>query len=457
MPTPDSFRLSVLCRLSFLLATGRLLPHRRPPAAAKPDPRPTGLYLAVFSDPHYFDPQLLVRPGKAFNDYLKKDRKLIAQSHHLTRAVVEAIKASPARLVLVPGDLTKDGEKSSHHRLAALLGELKAAGKTVLVINGNHDINNPGAVRYLGRRSEPVKSITPEEFREIYADFGYAAAMDADPHSLSYLAEPLPGLCVIAMDSCRYRPRASVGGALAAPTLDWIAGQVSAARQQGKLVLGLMHHGLLEHFPGQSRFFPEYVIENADPAAARLAASGLAAVFTGHFHAQDIVQKQLGGKVIYDIQTGSLVTYPVPWRLVQITPDRRLVITSRTVQPADWSGSGRDFSTYARDYLVKGLRDLIPRLLTGYLVQQGVKKKKAARLTRTVLAQPLVGNLTVCDVLIAAIVRHYQGDETLSVDLLPSIQQLAASPQPGPQLIGRLLLSLSLDPAPADNHAELQL
>ncbi|MGQ9557935.1 MAG: hypothetical protein ACUVTU_08255 [Desulfurispora sp.] len=33
---------------------------------------------------------------------------------------MEAIKASPARIVLVPGDLARDGEKSSHRSVILL-------------------------------------------------------------------------------------------------------------------------------------------------------------------------------------------------------------------------------------------------------------------------------------------------------------------------------------------------
>ncbi|WP_018086845.1 hypothetical protein [Desulfurispora thermophila] len=74
MPTPDYSRLSEFCCLSLLLSAGGLRPLHRLPARVNQNARNSGLYLAIFSDLHFFDPDLLVRPGKAFNDYLKKDR-----------------------------------------------------------------------------------------------------------------------------------------------------------------------------------------------------------------------------------------------------------------------------------------------------------------------------------------------------------------------------------------------
>ncbi len=57
--------------------------------------------------------------------------------------------------------------------------------------------------------------------------------------------------------------------------LNWIKQQTQEAAVQGKKVLGMMHHGLLEHFTVQRLFFPEYVIENGDRIAEELAEAGM--------------------------------------------------------------------------------------------------------------------------------------------------------------------------------------
>lgn len=79
---------------------------------------------------HYFDPSLLIHDGSAFQTYIANDRKMIKESYEITSALVsELIKEQPD-IILIPGDLTKDGEKSSHVKLAALLDSLQMNGKT---------------------------------------------------------------------------------------------------------------------------------------------------------------------------------------------------------------------------------------------------------------------------------------------------------------------------------------
>src|SRR5664279_2565676 len=63
--------------------------------------------LLVFSDPHYFDPSLGTT-GSAFETYLASDRKLIAESDAIMRAMVGLVATENPQVVLVSGDLTKD-------------------------------------------------------------------------------------------------------------------------------------------------------------------------------------------------------------------------------------------------------------------------------------------------------------------------------------------------------------
>ena len=73
--------------------------------------------FVVLSDPHFFDPTLGTS-GAAFLDYLDKDRKLLAESEELLDAAIKAIEPIHAEFVIISGDLTKDGEKHNHQKLA---------------------------------------------------------------------------------------------------------------------------------------------------------------------------------------------------------------------------------------------------------------------------------------------------------------------------------------------------
>ena len=153
--------------------------------------------FVVVSDIHYMDPDLW-GDGEAIQAYLRGDRKLLRESPEIMEEAMRLVAGSPGELVLVPGDLTKDGELSSHLKVAEYLRGLELSGKQVFVVCGNHDILNPEAYRYRGDEEIPVDSVSPEEFASIYSELGYGEALERDPASLSYVAEPIPGLWLLA-------------------------------------------------------------------------------------------------------------------------------------------------------------------------------------------------------------------------------------------------------------------
>ena len=179
----------------------------------------------MFSDPHFYD-SALGTTGEAFEAYLNSDRKMLRESEAILNAAISGMKQDNIQFVLVSGDMTKDGELSGHTKIAAYLKDLEDSGIEVYVVPGNHDINNPDAVSYSGVTTAPVPKINPDDFVQIYGQFGFEQAIARDPNSLSYLVEPVAGLYILAMDSCRYRENVDtpiVGGRFSPETLDWIS------------------------------------------------------------------------------------------------------------------------------------------------------------------------------------------------------------------------------------------
>ena len=74
--------------------------------------------ILVMSDIHVMNPELLVKEGSAFNQYLASDRKLLAESKDIYYTMIDTILTRKPELVLIPGDLTKDGELLSHQMVA---------------------------------------------------------------------------------------------------------------------------------------------------------------------------------------------------------------------------------------------------------------------------------------------------------------------------------------------------
>lgn len=405
------------------------------------------LALATFSDAHYFAPSLLVNDGPAFQAYLAADRKLLVQSQAILDRMIAELKAAQPQIVLVPGDLTKDGELICHQAMTNYLGQLKAGGAKVFVIPGNHDINNPHAVSYDGTTTTPVPSVTPAQFATLYAGFGYGDALAHDPNSLSYVAEPVPGLWILAMDATHPERNTNgapfTGGYFDAPRLNWITNQLAAARSQGKFVLGMMHHGILEHYAGQKALFPEYVLDDYQTVSRVFAAYGMNVVFTGHYHAQDVVQASFNPGRLFDIETGSAVTFPCPYRLLSLETNGDLTITSHPISTINFDLGGVPFPTYASNYLYAGLSDLATYMLT-----------------HAPYNLPLANAQFLAPAMAEAFTSHYQGDEgtrPISAQTQGILGYLRSQPDPMSQLMANTLLALFNDPPPADNNLTLSL
>ena len=126
-------------------------------ACAAPEPTPQArvlpggipLTIVVATDLHFLDPAI-VREGEAFTAaYAYGDGKQLNYGSQLVDVfVAEMLEQRPAA-VLLTGDLTLNGERVSHLELARRLAALPQAGILVLVIPGNHDIQNafpPGII-----------------------------------------------------------------------------------------------------------------------------------------------------------------------------------------------------------------------------------------------------------------------------------------------------------------------
>jgi hypothetical protein len=404
--------------------------------------------LAVISDPHYFLPSLLINNGPAFQAYLAQDRKLLAESNALLLAAVSTIRASRPEICLIPGDLTKDGELLSHESVARILADsLLSAGVNVFVAPGNHDINNPEAFAYDGATTIPVDAVTPDQFEAMYEDCGYGAAIARDPASLTYIAEPENGLWILSIDACKYMNNLQhpiTGGAITQETLAWILEKLDYARARNIMVIGMMHHGLTEHFTGQTQImmgmFKDYVIDNWQWMRDTLAAHGLKTIFTGHYHAQDIVKRQTaGGDFVYDIETGSTISWPCPIRSVALSPARTISITTQLIDSIDYPTMGLPIQSYARQDLEQGLTGLITYILT---TQFGVPAAQAQMLA------PAIAK---------AFCAHYAGDETPGPMEIGLYTQLKMSPDPLTASMGSAIESLWTDLAPADNCLSVDL
>ena len=283
--------------------------------------------IAVITDTHVMAPDLLVNDGTAWQNKLSSDRKLLDYSQRIFDYLVDKFKSGADKpdLLLLTGDLTKDGELLSHQYVATRLNELIEAGVKVYVIPGNHDIDNSNAESYDGATTKKVSSITSEGFATLYANYGYSGTT-CDPNSLSYATEPVEGLVLIGIDSHT--------GALPSGTLSWVCQQAQKAYNEGKQVIAMMHHPLFPHILGADMYVSSATVSNYETVRNSLADAGVRVVLSGHFHTSDIAKdwNEELTKEIYDVNTGSTISYPCDYRVMTLSANMQtLEITTGSV------------------------------------------------------------------------------------------------------------------------------
>lgn len=265
------------------LAQGRSPGLRQPPHALRSR-------FAVISDLHVALPETMWdHPGR----------------FHLVEVAIPALEQILDRLeqlsldfVLLPGDLTQHGEPENHEWLADRLARLPFP---VYVIPGNHDFPP---------RSNYPRITTLPEFVRLYEKFGYD-----DPSRPYYCHEIQPGIVLIGLNSNQVAPDGrDIVGVIDEEQLAWL--DRTLAQLGDRFTIVMVHHNILEHLPGQatSRLGRRYILQNAAALRSRLVAAGVKLVFTGHLHIQDIAEAD----GLLDITTGSLVSYPHPFRIVTL-------------------------------------------------------------------------------------------------------------------------------------------
>ncbi len=263
--------------------------------------------FAVISDLHIGLPHTILNTSTRFH--------LIEVSIPLLELTLEHLQQEELDFLLLPGDLTQHGEPDNHAWLQQRLSQLPFP---VYVVPGNHDV--PTLL-------PDEQSIGLQDFPHYYQKFGYV-----NPQQLYYTCEPVPGLQLIALNSNKFDSSNQQLGCLDEQQLVWL--EQVLAQTQDKLVVVMLHHNVIEHVPGQTThpLGKRYMLANAPVLLNILKAGGVNLIFTGHLHVQDIAYQE----GIYEITTGSLVSYPHPYRILQLQTDeqgkRTLQIESHRVE-----------------------------------------------------------------------------------------------------------------------------
>ena len=331
--------------------------------------------MAIISDLHVMAPDLLVNEGAAFERYLNQDRKMLRESLEILDTLVADILEQKPQLVLVTGDLTKDGEQMSHQLVAGRLQRLVDAGIQVLVVPGNHDINNPDARVYDGDNTVPADTITRPDFAKIYHHMGYDEHSRRDPDTLSYCRDITDDLTILAIDACMdrlntfvsrgdARDHCKTSGNLEASSQQWLVDQATAATSAGRKVIAMMHHHLVPHFHMEDTLAAPYMVDGAGQLCQWLVQAGVHVIFTGHLHISDISQTNLREGTMVEVATAAAVGYPCQWRIATCnTAAGKMQLRSVTLNSLP---SDPDFAERAREVFKSCIPTMTHGVLTRY-------------------------------------------------------------------------------------------
>lgn len=309
---------------------------------------PAEVNFGVMSDLHYFARNSM---GPDINKFIEVC-KLDNSTSYLAQSVLECALASfkemadrgEIEFVLIPGDLTKNGEKAGHIELAARLRQFEQeTGIPVYLINGNHDVNNGSAAKFNGTEWVDDTPCTPEEFESIYNEFGYDEALSRyEPAAgeyeggLSYTANLGDGYRLIAIDGGRYSAdntdngtdEHETAGSMSPELLAWVKAETEKAIADGRTPIGLTHFNMVPHFDCEEDLFEAFVMKEWEKCADTLADAGMHYVFTGHVHMQDVASYVSdNGETITDIVTSTLLSYPNQFRTVSLETEASGKIT----------------------------------------------------------------------------------------------------------------------------------
>jgi 3',5'-cyclic AMP phosphodiesterase CpdA len=302
---------------------------------------PPSFRFGILSDPHIALPHTIWDHPSRFH--------LVEISIPALEVVLQKLEQLEIDFLLIPGDLTQHGEPENHDWFANRLAQLPYP---VCVIPGNHDVIE---------REATDRSIGLRDFPLYYQKFGYSHS-DHDSDQLCYCREVLPGVQVIGLNSNAFdaQGKQTYAGHLDDRQLAWL--QHKLPQVAGDQILVMIHHNVIEHLPNQSKtaLGRRYMLDNAADLLAVLQAFGVQLLFTGHLHIQDIAQYQ----EIYEITTGSLVSYPHPYRVLQCQPTDRgqqLQISSGRVRSVP---TVADLQTLSREWMGDRSFPFMLKLLT---------------------------------------------------------------------------------------------
>lgn len=290
--------------------------------------KPFNFYLVT--DTHYFENELGAE-GKAFREYMIREQYFIKESSAIIESTFDRIaEDKETDIVIIPGDLTKNGELESHKSFVKELDRLKERGKKIFVITAGHDYGDD-SFAFKNDERISVEGASFNTLQEMYKDFGYGDAIAFDEPTHSYVAEICDGVRMLAIccDS-ENQPK----GAMDDRHLSWAKEQLDKAKEDNCYVFAICHYPVIPPVPVFD-LVGDTKIKEWRKIASFLADNDVELILTGHMHIQSINEfySEKGNRLI-DVCTSCLVGSPAKYR--KITVDENSVLKVESIDVGDF-------------------------------------------------------------------------------------------------------------------------
>ena len=348
--------------LSIILTTAIILSSLLISASALVTEQTKETGFAVASDLHYNLPSEKLEKTNDDEIFWYANRRAALEDESgliIDEFLRQCAEDDSVEFILIPGDLADNGRTvwQEHYDVAEKLSAFeKETGKQVYVIPGNHD---------MGAADIDFKV---ENFREVYAEFGYNEALTQREDSASYTADLGDKYRLIALDS--NDPSKSTEDGLSAAEVMWVLEEAKKAKEDGRYPILMMHHNLLDHLPVQRLISRNFIVRFHYTTATLFADAGIKLVFSGHEHCSDATSytTALGNK-IYDFANTALTMYPLQYKVFLLN-DAEITYRTRTIDSIDTTAlekiegytqsqldlMNEGMNSYAKGYLKTGVQ-----------------------------------------------------------------------------------------------------
>lgn len=274
------------------------------------------LKIKVITDIHYYSKRNWI-DCSPYENWNPHDQQLLRESEEIIKTAFDIIcDDDSSDIVLIHGDITNNGELTSHEEIIELMRELKGRGKRVYVTTATHDYQESGkSYGFSKAGGVDVPAASREQLYDMYREFGIDEAIAVHKKSMSYVVELADGYRLLALNDDKGNTHAGYTDECFA----WVEEQIADAKRNGCFVVAMEHHPILNPSPMYGIIGKHDILEDGLARASAFADSGVHMMFTGHSHIHNISYFQSeNGSPFYDISTASLIGFPPTIRTVEI-------------------------------------------------------------------------------------------------------------------------------------------